>query len=65
MYVRIMKSERINFRISPEQRAGLLRVREQYDMSEAEQIRQGIWMWLASKGVRPMVPKQVGGRKKR
>ncbi len=61
----MMKSERINFRISPEQRAGLLRLGERYDMSEAEQIRQGIWLWLASRGVRPKVPKQKGGRKKR
>ena len=61
----MMKSERINFRISPEQRSGLLRVRDQYDMTEAEQIRQGIWMWLASRGITPKVPKLKGGRKKR
>ncbi len=61
----MMKSDRINFRISPEQRAGLLRVGEQYDMSEAEQIRQGIWLWLESKGFTPKAPKRKGGRKKK
>ncbi len=61
----MMKSERINFRISPEQRAGLLRLGEQYDISEAEQIRQGIWMWLESKGVRPKAPRRKGARKKK
>ena len=61
----MLKSDRINFRISPEQRAGLLQVGEQYDMSEAEQIRQGIWMWLESKGVTPAVPKRTGGRKQK
>ncbi len=59
----MMKSERINFRISPEQRSGLLLVGERYDMSEAEQIRQGIWLWLESKGVTPKAPKRKGGRK--
>ncbi len=59
----MMKSERINFRISPEQRSGLLRVGEQYDMSEAEQIRQGIWLWLESKGITPKAPKRKRGRK--
>ena len=61
----MLKSDRINFRISPEQRAGLLLVGERYDMSEAEQIRQGIWMWLESKGVTPKAPRQNGGRKKK
>ena len=61
----MLKSDRINFRISPEQRAGLLRVGEQYDMSEAEQIRQGIWMWLESKGAMPKAPRRKGGRKKK
>ena len=61
----MLKTDRINFRISPEQRAALLLVGERYDMSEAEQIRQGIWMWLASKGVTPKAPRQKGGRMKK
>ncbi len=61
----MLKSDRINFRISPEQRAALLMVGERYDMSETEQIRQGIWMWLESKGVTPKTPRQRGGRRKK
>lgn len=39
------------FAISDELKAGLTEVRERDGISEAEQIRRGIQMWLESKGV--------------
>ena len=41
-----------NFMIDPELSEGLKVVKERDGISEGEQIRRGIRMWLESKGVR-------------
>ena len=41
-----------NFRIDEELAAGLRRVRVRDGISESEQIRRGIRLWLKSKGIR-------------
>ena len=38
------------FHISDEMKAALQRIRERDGVSEAEQIRRGVQMWLDSKG---------------
>jgi hypothetical protein len=40
-----------NFMIDPELAAGLKRVKERDGISEGEQIRRGIRLWLAQKGI--------------
>ncbi len=41
-----------NFRIDEDLAAGLRRVRVRDGISESEQIRRGIRLWLKSKGIR-------------
>ncbi len=41
-----------NFRIDAELAAGLKRVRERDGVSESEQTRRGIRLWLKSKGIK-------------
>lgn len=44
-------SKTFTFAISPELKAGLQAVKHRDGVSEAEQIRRAIAMWLESKGV--------------
>ena len=46
-----------NFAIDPELRAGLRRVKARDGISESEQIRRGIRLWLKRKGVRLETPR--------
>ena len=54
--------ERINFWIDLELRDGLNTIKKQDGVSEAEQIRRGIRLWLATKGIR-VKPKTQRTRK--
>ncbi len=45
-----MSRERVNFWIDPELAAGLKAVKDRDGVSESEQIRRGIRMYLESKG---------------
>ena len=42
-----------NFRIDEDLAAGLRRVRERDGISESEQTRRGIRLWLKLKGIKP------------
>ena len=53
---------RVNFYISPDLAEGLKAVKERDGVSESEQIRRGIKLWLESKGIEP---KKRGGRMKK
>ena len=53
------------FHISDEMKAALQDVRRKEGISEAEQIRRGIEMWLASKGRPKKVDRARGGTRKR
>ena len=57
--------ERINFWIDLELRDGLNTVKERDGVSESEQIRRGIKMYLESKGLRLKRPASRKGRKRR
>ena len=57
--------ERINFWIDLELRDGLNAVKERDGVSEAEQIRRGIKMYLESKGLRLKWPAGRKGGKRR
>ena len=43
---------RVNFYISPELDEGLKTVKERDGVSESEQIRRGIRLWLETKGIK-------------
>ena len=47
-----MPSKTFTFVIPPELKSGLQTVRERDGITEAEQIRRAIRMWLESKGVK-------------
>lgn len=51
------------FAISDEMKAALTLIRERDGISEAEQIRRGIQMWLDSKGVK--AERQRGSKPRR
>ena len=44
------KTDRINFRLGPDLRNALLAYTERYDRSEADVIREAVWLLLESKG---------------
>ena len=52
------------FYISDEMKAALQRIRDRDGISEAEQIRRGVQMWLDSKGERETERKQGPARKR-
>lgn len=53
------------FAISDEMKAALGTIRVRDGISEAEQIRRGIQMWLDSKGVKAeAAPRRAGTRRK-
>jgi hypothetical protein len=54
-----------SFPIEPDLAAGLKAVKVRDGISEAEQIRRGIRMWLESKGVtKETAPRRVSPRRK-
>ena len=56
------KTDRINFRLGLQLRDTLRAYTERYDRSEADVIREALWMFLESKGLKP---KQKGVKRKR
>ena len=58
-----MARQRVNFWIDPELAEGLRTVKERDGVSEAEQIRRGIKMYLESKGYK--VKARKGGKGER
>ena len=57
------KTDRINFRLGPDLRDALRAYSERYDRSEADVIREAVWLFLESKGYRRK--RQKGGKRKR
>ena len=58
----VAKTDRINFRLGPQLRDTLRAYTDRYDRSEADVIREALWMFLESKGFKP---KQKGVKRKR
>ena len=56
--------KRVNFYLDANLGAGLKTIKERDGVSEAEQIRRGIKMYLESKGYR-VKPARKGGKRKR
>ena len=56
------KTDRINFRLGPDLRDTLRAYTERYDRSEADVIREALWLFLESKGFRRKGPK--GGKRR-
>ena len=52
-----------SFYLDPELSAGLKTVKDRDGISESEQVRRAVRLWLDSKGVK--VKTQKGGKKKR
>ncbi len=46
----MIKTDRINFRLGPELREALQTYAQRYDRSEADVIREAVWLLLESKG---------------
>ena len=57
-------SKTFTFAISAELKSGLQTVKQRDGISEAEQIRRAIAMWLTSKGVKKADRKRVATRKR-
>ncbi len=57
-------SKTFTFAISAELKSGLQTVKQRDGISEAEQIRRAIAMWLTSKGVTKAERKRVAARKR-
>ena len=47
------KTDRINFRLGPDLRENLQAYVQRYDRSEADVIREALWLFLESKGYGP------------
>ena len=58
----MLKTDRINFRLGPELRETLQTYANRYDRTEADVIREAVWLFLESKGYGRPTRK---GRKKR
>ena len=52
------------FAIPGEQKAALQAIRERDGITEAEQIRRGIQMWIDSKGAKKAAPRRAVTRRK-
>ena len=59
----VVKSDRINFRLGPDLRSALQAYAQRYDRSESDVIREAVWLFLESKGIRRT--KWKGGKPKR
>lgn len=46
----MVKEDRINFRLGPDLREALQAYAGRYDRSEADVIREALWLFLESKG---------------
>ena len=60
--VDMLKTDRINFRLGPDLRDALRTYTERYDRSEADVIREAVWLFLESKGYRRT--RRKGGKKR-
>ena len=58
------KQDYFTFGIPPELKSGLQEVKERDGVSEAEQIRRAIKMWLIDKGVMKAPRKRAATRKR-
>ncbi len=58
----LIKTDRINFRLGPELREALLSYAGRYDRTEADVIREAVWLLLESKGYGR--PSRKGGKKR-
>ncbi len=58
----MLKTDRINFRLGPELRETLQTYAYRYDRTEADVIREAVWLFLESKGYKRPTRK---GHKKR
>ena len=59
----MVKDDRINFRLGADLREALQSYAQRYDRSEADVIREALWLFLEAKGHRR--PKRKGGTRKR
>ena len=59
----VAKTDRINFRLGPDLRDALRAYSERYDRSEADVIREAVWLFLEPKGYGPK--RRKGGTRKR
>ena len=58
----MVKTDRINVRLGPDLRSALQGYAQRYDRSEADVIREAVWLFLESKGHRR--PTRKGGKKR-
>ena len=58
----INKTDRISFRLGPDLRNTLRAYTERYNQSEADVIREAVWLFLESKGFRQKGAK--GGKRR-
>ena len=59
----VVKTDRLNFRLGPALRSALQRYATRYDRSESDVIREAVWLFLESKGIRRTT--QKGGTRKK
>jgi len=59
----VAKTDRINFRLGADLRDALRGYAERYDRSEADVIREAVWLFLESKGHGRTKPKGVTRRR--
>ena len=66
MYNRLVRYK-VNFYLDADLGDGLKAIKERDGVSESEQIRRGVKMWLESKGhrVKPQTRTRKGGKRKR
>ena len=60
----MQKDERIIFRLGTDLRATLQEYAGRYERSEADVIREALWLFLESKGYR-QPPRKKGGKRKK
>ena len=60
--IHMRKGERVIFRLGTDLRTALGEYAAHYDRSEADVIREALWLFLEAKGYRP--PRRRGKRKK-
>ena len=58
----VIKTDRINFRLGPELRTALQAYVQRYDRTEADTIREAVWLFLETKGYGR--PRRKGAKKR-
>ncbi len=61
--VQMLKTDRVNFRLGPDLRDALRTFADRYDRTEADVIREAVWLFLESKGHGRT--RRKGGKRKR